>query len=45
MKLITDIQGDVRAMMKQELEAAERAVTAGVSEAASGGFCLACMKI
>ena len=36
MKLIADIQGDIRAMMKQELEAAERAVTAGVSEAASG---------
>jgi len=35
-KLITDIQGDIRAMMKQELEAAERAVTAGVSEAARG---------
>ncbi|MGV8989187.1 MAG: DUF6441 family protein [Cypionkella sp.] len=36
MKLIADIQGDIRAMMKQEMEAAERAVTAGVSEAASG---------
>ena len=36
MKLIADIQGDIRAMMKEELEAAERAVTAGVSEAASG---------
>lgn len=36
MKLLADIQGDIRAMIKQELEAAERAVTAGVSEAASG---------
>ena len=36
MKLLADIQGDIRAMMKQELGAAERAVTAGVSEAASG---------
>ena len=36
MKLLADIQGDIRAMMKQELEAAERAVMAGVSEAASG---------
>ena len=36
MKLIADIQGDIRAMMKQELDAAERAVTAGISEAASG---------
>ena len=36
MKLIADIQGDILAMMKQELVAAERAVTAGVSEAASG---------
>jgi hypothetical protein len=35
-KLLADIQGDIRAMMKQEMEAAERAVTAGVSEAASG---------
>ena len=36
MKLLADIQGDIRAMMKQELGGAERAVTAGVSEAASG---------
>ena len=36
MKLLADIQGDIRAIMKQELEVAERAVTAGVSEAASG---------
>ena len=36
MKLLAIIEGDIRAMMKQELEAAERAVTAGVSEAASG---------
>lgn len=36
MKLLAELQGDIRAMMKQELEAAERAVTAGVSEAASG---------
>ena len=36
MKLLADIQGDIRAMMKEELEAAERAVTAGVFEAASG---------
>lgn len=36
MKLLADIQGDIRAMMKEELQAAERAVTAGVSEAASG---------
>jgi hypothetical protein len=35
-KLFADIQGDIRAMMQQELVAAERAVTAGVSEAASG---------
>jgi len=35
-RLIVDIQGDIRVMMKAELEAAERAVTAGVSEAASG---------
>ena len=36
MKLFASIEGDIRAMMKAELEAAERAVTAGVSEAASG---------
>ncbi len=36
MKLLADIQGDIRAMMQAEVEAAERAVTAGVSEAASG---------
>ncbi len=36
MKLLADIQGDLRAMMQAEVEAAERAVTAGVSEAASG---------
>ena len=36
MKLIADIQGDIRAMMKAELEAAERAVTAGVAQAAGG---------
>ena len=36
MKLFADIQGDIRAMMRAELEAAERAVTAGVAEAASG---------
>ena len=36
MRLILDIQGDIRAMMMAELEAAERAVTAGVAQAASG---------
>ena len=36
MRLILEIQGDLRAMMRAELDAAERAVTAGVSEAASG---------
>ena len=36
MRLILDIQGDIRAMMKAELEAAERAVTAGVAQAAGG---------
>ena len=36
MKLFASIEGDIRAMMKAELEAAERAVTAGVAEAASG---------
>lgn len=36
MKLLVNIQGDIRAMMEQEVEAAERAVTAGVSAAASG---------
>ena len=36
MKLLATIEGDIRAMMKAELAAAERAVTAGVSEAASG---------
>ena len=36
MKFLADIQGDIRAMMRAEVEAAERAVTAGVSEAASG---------
>ena len=36
MRLILEIQGDIRAMMKAELEAAERAVTAGVAQAASG---------
>jgi len=35
-KLLVDIQGDIRAMMLAEVEAAERAVTAGVYEAASG---------
>jgi hypothetical protein len=35
-KLLAGIQGDLRAMMQAEVEAAERAVTAGVSEAASG---------
>lgn len=36
MKLFATIEGDIRAMMKAELAAAERAVTAGVSEAATG---------
>lgn len=36
MKLLADIQGDIRGMMRQELEAAKRAVSAGVSDAASG---------
>ncbi|MDZ4094847.1 MAG: DUF6441 family protein [Paracoccaceae bacterium] len=36
MKLFAIIEVDIRAMMKAELEAAERAVTAGVAEAASG---------
>jgi len=35
-KLLAIIEGDIRAMMKAELAAAERAVTAGVAEAASG---------
>jgi hypothetical protein len=35
-KLLLDIHGDIRATMKAEVEAAERAVTAGVSEAANG---------
>ena len=35
MKLFASIEGDIRVMMKAELEAAERAVTAGVAEAAS----------
>jgi hypothetical protein len=34
--LLVDIQGDIRAMMLAEVEVAERAVTAGVYEAASG---------
>ena len=36
MKLLAGIQGDLRAMMQAEVEAAEHAVTAGVSEAATG---------
>ena len=36
MKLFASIEGDIRAMMKAELEAAERAVTTGVFEAATG---------
>ena len=36
MKLLAIIEGDIRAMMKAEMEAAERAVTAGISEAATG---------
>ena len=36
MKLFATIEGDIRVMMKAELAAAERAVTAGVSEAATG---------
>ena len=36
MKLLATIEGDIRSMMKAELGAAERAVTAGVAEAASG---------
>ena len=36
MRLILDIRGDLRAMMRAELDAAERAVTAGVAQAAGG---------
>ena len=36
MKLFASIEGDIRAMMKAELEAAERAVTTGVFEVATG---------
>lgn len=36
MRLLANIQGDLRALMKEEFEAAEQAVSAGVSEAASG---------
>ena len=36
MKLPAIIEGDIRAMMKAELAAAELAVTAGIAEAASG---------
>ena len=36
MKLLAIIEGDIRAVMKAKLAAAERAVTAGVSEAATG---------
>ena len=36
MKLFATIEGDIRALMKAELAVAERAVTAGVSEAATG---------
>ena len=36
MKLLAIIEGDIRAMMRAELKAAECAVTAGVSKATSG---------
>jgi hypothetical protein len=35
-RLLANIQGDLRALMKEEFEAAEQAVSAGVSEAAAG---------
>ena len=38
MRLILDIQGDIRAMMKAELEAAERAVIEGVDHLGSVGI-------